>query len=484
MSKILMRRSGNLVEAIPQAGITIGGLHELLRRHFKYGLKLRNDRRIVNLTGQKFRTEPRYLCRLQQGPTHSSVVFTAGLTHRATKLFQQCGIDWDIQDLRPLILPPPRLDCLQHELLKDRDDQNKCLATIFAADMGVIDSPTAWGKTFLIEQLARAYPSSNIIVCTYRRDVVNSLFERLNGHVPPQELGRVGGGFNSPRRVTVSTIDSLQRCAVDKCRLFLYDEVHEAAAEERMRKIGGLRNCRMFGFSASPEGRSDGADLAIEAMFGPVIYVLPYQEAESKGRVATITVHVYRVPGVPISYDNDVAQFRYGVWRNQLRNQMVAHAASTHAMQEKQVLIMVDKVEHALHLKANFLPQWPLVHGPVQAEQVRTFRSLGLLPQGPGWLCTSEHREQYRRRFERGTMKFAIATGVWSQGVDFRHLDVLVRADGRSAPISNTQIPGRLSRGQTGLLVDFDDGFDKRFKTRSNARLRHYRGKGWTIHYP
>ena len=84
----------------------------------------------------------------------------------------------------------------------------------------------------------------------------------------------------------------------------------------------------MFGFSASPRGRTDGADLAIEAMFGPVIYKLPYQEAEAKGNVATITVHVYRVPGVPIRYDNDVAQYRYGIWRNALRNRMVAQAAA------------------------------------------------------------------------------------------------------------------------------------------------------------
>lgn len=476
-----MRRSGNLVEAVPQAGITIEGLHELLRKHFKYGLRVRNDRQTFIVTGQKFRTEPRYLCKRQDNNNCSSVVFSAGLAFRATRLFSECGIDWKINDLRPLLLPPPNINNLQHDKLKDRADQLKCLALMFTSDMGIIESPTAWGKTFLIEQLVRAYSNSKIIVCTYRRDTVNSIYDRLKQHVPIRDLGRVGGGYRSPKRVTISTIDSLEYADPAKCRLFLYDEVHESASEERMRKIASVNESRMFGFSASPRGRTDGADLAIEAMFGPVIYKLLYQEAEAQGNVATITVHVYRVPGVPINYDNDVAQYRYGIWRNALRNRLIAQIAAQHALADKQVLIIVDKVEHALNIKANFLPQWPLVHGPVHAEQLRTFSKMGLLPQGETWLCNTERRDNYRTLFEAGRMKYAIATGVWSQGVDFRHLDVLIRADAKSAPIPSTQIPGRLARGEAGLLVDFDDSFDERFSRRSKARFRAYSGKGWEL---
>ena len=152
-------------------------------------------------------------------------------------------------------------------------------------------------------------------------------------------------------------------------------------------------------------------------------------------------------------------------------------------MKDKQVLVIVDKVEHALSIKSRLLPHWPLVHGPVHAEQVRHFRGLGLLPQGAGWLCTSEQRESYRKRFEHSSLKYAIATGVWSQGVDFKHLDVLVRCDGQSSSIKSTQLPGRLARGEAGLLKDFDDVFDERFARRSKTRFRHYEEKGWALNY-
>jgi len=272
----------------------------------------------------------------------------------------------------------------------------------------------------------------------------------------------------------------MEHAGVDKCRLYLYDEVHEAAAEERMRKIASIRLSRMFGFSASPKGRTDGADLAIEAMFGPVIYRLSYQAAEQAGHVATIVVHIYRIPGQRIPYDDDTAQFRYGIWRNEIRNHKIASVAASFAVQGKQVLIMVDKVEHALTIK-RYLPDWPLVHANVNPEQLRSYRLLGLLPNGEKDLCRSDQRDSYRQRFENGRMRYAISTGVWSQGVDFRHLDVLVRADGGAAPIRNTQIPGRLSRGSDGLLIDFDDAFDDRFQKRSKARIRSYAGKGWAI---
>jgi len=43
------------------------------------------------------------------------------------------------------------------------------------------------------------------------------------------------------------------------------------------------------------------------------------------------------------------------------------------------------------------------------------------------------------------------------------------------------QIPGRLSRGEAGLLIDFLDLFDPRAARRSERRVRDYRAKGWTV---
>jgi len=450
-----------------------------LRSELYYDLKIQNDYRTRRATGKRFRWERQLLCRLIEDGHNTHSVFSAGLTARTIDLLERHHVDWSMDDLRPKVLPPPKLDAM--ELSKIRDDQMPALSAIFANDGGVIDGPTGVGKTFLMCQVCRAYPKSRIIICTYRSDVANSIYKRLSEHVPVGALGRVGGGHKRPSRVTVATIDSLLHAKPETCRLFMYDEVHEAAAPTRAIKISKVRMARMFGFSASPEGRSDGADMVIEALFGPTIFKSTYQEAEKAGVVATIKVQALQIDGPSIPYDGDIDQFRYGIWRNDHRNSALAKEATRHLADNKQVLIVVDKVEHALQIRSKFLPAWPIVHGPVAPEQVKTFSKLGMLPQGPTWLCQPEQRDVYRDRFERGTMRCAIATGVWSQGVDFCHLDVLLRADGTSAAIGSTQIPGRLSRGSHGLLIDCNDKFDERFLRRSERRFRIYTSKGWEI---
>ena len=89
-----------------------------------------------------------------------------------------------------------------------------------------------------------------------------------------------------------------------------------------------------------------------------------------------------------------------------------------------------------------------------------------------------------RRAFEEGTLKKLIATNIFSEGVNFKHLKYLIRADGEISKISNTQIPGRLSRLCEGkdqaYLIDFVDHFSPWAYSRSVARFNDYKESGWT----
>lgn len=464
--------SGNLIEATGSPDP-----FELFCDHFRYTLRKRADYKTAQLTGQKYISETKYLIY----KSSNGAVFPVGFLFRAKKLLGEQNIEYTISDLRNLDFKPD-LTKLEHDKLKERPDQQRALATIFVSDMGVIEAPTAFGKTFLICQICRAYPKQRIIISSYRADVIKSIYDRVKEHVPYKDLGFVGQGSKKVGRITLSTINSLDYARPDKCDIFLYDEVHEAASDMRARKIASIRNAKIFGFSASPRGRSDGSDLVIEALFGPIIYKLKYDEAVAAGVVAQIYVEIYEISGHEVPYSNEIAQYRFGIWRNEVRNQKIAEAANKYLSENKQVLIIVDKIEHALFLKSKFLPSWPIVHGLVTREQIQTFKAMKLLTNEK-ILCTPEQREIYRRMFESGKMRYAIATGVWSQGIDMRHLDVLIRGDGKASRIPSTQIPGRLSRGKSGILVDFLDIFDERFRRRSNERIKVYKEKGWEIRY-
>jgi hypothetical protein len=85
--------------------------------------------------------------------------------------------------------------------------------------------------------------------------------------------------------------------------------------------------------------------------------------------------------------------------------------------------------------------------------------------------------------FAAGDIKKAIATTVIKEGINLHHLRVLIRADGASSPVFNTQVPGRLSRLQEGkdytLLFDPWDDDNDWVLGRTMARMRLYKAQGW-----
>ena len=86
---------------------------------------------------------------------------------------------------------------------------------------------------------------------------------------------------------------------------------------------------------------------------------------------------------------------------------------------------------------------------------------------------------------KNGEIKRAIATTVIKEGVDMNHLRFLIRADGESSGIFNTQVSGRLSRKLDGkncaVLLDPYDDDNPWVKGRSEARKRLYIQNGWMV---
>ena len=86
-------------------------------------------------------------------------------------------------------------------------------------------------------------------------------------------------------------------------------------------------------------------------------------------------------------------------------------------------------------------------------------------------------------RFATGELKKAIATTVIKEGINLNYLKVLIRADGATSQVFNTQVPGRLSRLAEGkkltLLFDPWDDDNPWVLSRSMARMKLYKAQGW-----
>jgi len=347
---------------------------------------------------------------------------------------------------------------------------------------------TVTHNTFCIKQLCRIYHTAKIVIVVGSLDIARSIYDDLRQTMP--KVGFCGTGGQHPDRVTVCVAKSMHNAPAN-ASLVLADECHTMATESVIKDLNRFHQAKLFGFSASPEGRSDGADGYMEAVFGPQLVDVTYQEAVSSGNVVQLEAYIVPVttgPNVDGSEDDQYIN-RAGIIRNTYRNNLVMESAkwldATYGP-DAQGLIMVDKTEHAFMLK-QLLPDFTVVHGTVTPERAEELREIGaLMPDHV--LCTAKDRDVHRKAFESNTLKRVIATRIWEKGVDFRDLAWLVRADGLASTIAACQIPGRLSRlgketdKQKGVLVDFNDVFARCLGNRSKRRIAFYKDSGWVMH--
>jgi superfamily II DNA or RNA helicase len=371
--------------------------------------------------------------------------------------------------------------------IRFRSNQREILEAMLAADRGRIIVPTAVGKSFLIQQYVTLLPKARIIVCTYSNQVLRQLYTDINRALN----GRAGlccgeeKKFPDARVVCVSSgllhhyfhekgeqnVDSL-----------LLDEVHEHGSVKRLEILERVQYAKMFGLSAN-KTRSDRAEFRINGIFGPVLAEMTYDEAVEKDLITPIwTIWVpVRSNSDPVRYYNTFTEReKYGMWRYEKRNKIIADAARLFS-DEEQVLISVKTIDHALHLH-KLLPEYTVVYSTADSKTLSRFFRLNLLKGIPP--MTPERLRYLKNQFSNGTLKKAIATSVWSRGVNFPELSVLVRADGSNSCIADVQWPGRTSRKHEGkevsLVVDFTDEFNEAFHHRSLERRRRYSINKWT----
>jgi len=404
----------------------------------------------------------------------SSAMFPAGMLRRVKHYLISRGHSVTVEDRRPLAELMPTPDFTKVEKLRERQDA--VLLAVASNTGGLLVGGTGVGKSFLIKQICLMYPTLRIMVVSPRKAVVNTLSGNLKEAFPAGMVGTITGDCNDgpDRRITVTTDKSMLKADMERCDLLLFDEVHNVGFNLVATAVASMTRARKFGFTATPDGRSDGADVIMEALFGPVLVDIPYTEAVDKNLVVPIEVHLYRVPGemkFQVEGKMPVTRRRWAYWRHTERNKLIANIARRCG--DEQVLIIVETLEHGMYLK-QLLPEFLLVYASgSKADLPEEYR------------MSPKQLEQARKDFAAGKLRKAIATMTWKEGVDFKELSVLIRADAATSAILGEQIPGRLSRlaenKTVGVLVDFDDAYLGWALGRSRKRVKLYSSIGWKI---
>lgn len=485
----LIRSQGNLADI---QGDFTENLKAELERSLTYTHVVQN-RGVAAYKGgsyQPFVYEERSLYKYGQT---GNLVFMRGFLKKIKGICEKFGFEVEVRNFVNNGLNPERF-AYSFERIFERMElkakQDECLASIVSNDCGIIVAPTGFGKSFLFAAICLLFYNARIHIVTRRKDVMKRLLRHLVKFVP--NVGQVGAGKKEWGRVTVITADSLHLVdhRVSNCAdIVLYDEVHEAAAPSYKDELSKYQHARMYGFTATPEGRFDNAHFVLEGLFGPHIFKMSYQEAVSNGLVLPV-----KVEWLDISMQNpcegmkEVVKERWGIWRNKTRNSMIA-AKARQFSDDDQILILVRTLDHAIHLKQE-LPEFKLCYDSIDPSDYEKCVNKGMLDTVNEPAMTPAIRDKMSKDFEAGTLKKVIATDVWSTGVDFPMLSVLIRADARASEIMDIQAPGRVVRRhdasgkEHGIVIDCLDSFDPGFKKRSFERKKTYDEQGWEQSFP
>lgn len=487
---VVINKTSNVITITGAGGTALNP--ELVKRltvdlRYSHVEQLHGQSRRNPVTGQRvfFQTREYKLFRVENG----HVVLLSGYMARMINRLRKLGCNLTLVDTTPIRDRPRCYTPVWENLagkIQFRPRQEECLQLIARVPCGVIKAVTGFGKTTLIGAASQLFPDARIDVITKSVDVAERIVRSLRRFLP--RVGMIGDGYKQRERVTVITAGSLQHADGDADFMFA-DEVHQLATINFSTALAArYRNSRNFGLSATPYARMDNAHAVLEPLFGPMIFDLPYQQAVELGLVVPV-----RVKWLPIRLSHNpaerfkhrVARKRNGIWTNHARNSMIATAVREYP-ENCQILILVETIEHAVHL-GSLLPEFTLMYAQMAPYDCAAYKRAKLLPADYKPLSDVQKHDM-RSQFETGALRRVIATDVWSTGVDFEQLNVLVRADDRDSDIVDVQGPGRVSRTYTapdgtvkefGEVLDCMDTFDPTFYRKSAGRRDSYKLLGW-----
>jgi len=367
-----------------------------------------------------------------------------------------------------------------------RYGQKECLEAISKHERGIIEAPTGWGKSHLFGVICDYFPKSKVDIVVPRIDSLLMIYKRLKNNFGEENVGLLyGEKVELNKRITVISINSLDKTPFDKVNIVLADEIQNYATDKRLTLFSKYVTSRMYGFSADAKARLDNAFPALESLFGPIIFKLSYAQALQKSLVVPIIIKwipVYSGSSQIIATTEQfVRRKRIGLWNNTERNKKIAEIALS-LPDDEQVLIIVETVEHLARL-IELLPDFIPCYASMDYKRLKRRVRKDILERMEFLIKSVGGRKKLEEDFKNGAIKKAIATKVWSESVDFPNLSILIRADGSASPNLDVQIPGRVSRISTGkqygVIYDFIDLFDKSFFKRSYTRYLNYKKMGW-----
>lgn len=413
---------------------------------------------------------------------NGAFLFRRGFLPRVQRILKEHGyrasISWE--KANPCYQAPPDWDHLFDWIPPEslRYKQDEVLLAICSNECGIINFPTAAGKSFLLRCLVLLYPRATFDIAATSQTVIRQIHNDLSHSCG--DVGLIGAGkFHRGPRINCYCARSLHHSPMD-ADFFIADEVHRFGAPSYVEATSGYVRARCYGLTATHGMRGDTCDMELEGTFGPVIANLSDREAGQQGLNVPREVHWYSFHSSIILPEKDPTPERFGIWRNAGRNQAIALLAREYEKAGDPILVYCTTVEHILELR-RYLEDYTAIYGQVEASREAQFRRHGLIDAGERLLRNRE-RVLLEQQIRAGQIQKVLATSVCMEGFDWPELAIVIRADAGAGKTDSIQLGGRPARihpsKTKAIIVDLFDSF-RPFHRRAGERRRIYTGMKW-----
>jgi superfamily II DNA or RNA helicase len=360
--------------------------------------------------------------------------------------------------------------------------QNDCLKSMLETSEqggGLVLNATGTGKTRIAGMFFSWLEGSGVFIVdelTLLKQTRASLAATLG-----EKIGIVGNSKFKPRRITVATIQTMDKYRNNKefrkwtktLSVIIVDEVHLAMNKRAFRTTAAIKAPCIFGLTATLAIKKKHIRMKAYSLCGPVVYSYPLKRGQEEG-VLDFGVVVQ----VNHNHQKEKRRGRMGRWArlkqyqrdyNELivdcekRNEIIYKLVKEGIKRKKHIVLLVERVSHLEDLSRR-LKHFPhqLAYGKIHAKE----------------------RFEAAQDMNAGECKLIIANTVFKKGIDISRLDVVIDGAAKKSQEDAIQKFGRGVRRhkkKKGLIYfDIADKYN-RFEEAAAQRRKTFKQVGIPI---
>ncbi len=311
---------------------------------------------------------------LHRPTSDGGLVTYRGFFAKIEQLITKHGDEMIVVDQRT---PLPPIDQEAVMNINYRDHQYALLVEYFdnlQKNDGIFWATGGAGKTYMQAATYAAYNKLNTILAIPLKAVVLQTHKKFVELFPDKHIGIVADGHcDISDDITITTLSSLDRCSLEKCKLFMCDEIQGATSDRMQNLVTSVNAIRNIGFTATDKNFFSKSEKVLTALFGDRLCEMDYIDAEEINAVVPGVVYFMETADLPRTYTGMDNKMKYGIKTNEERNRTIGTIAAA-VPDQWQCLAFVDHVtDHLVELYKYMPSGTKFVHRETSKKKIGDF---------------------------------------------------------------------------------------------------------------